>query len=501
MTDKVPHSGMTIYCAEWVLPVCAPFVHRGGIAVRGERIVDVGPAEAVRERYPEAVLVDFEQAIIMPGFVNAHSHVEYTTFRGIMDDEEFGDWILQLVDVKASLTPDEYEHSALLGAVESISSGITTTADVTYTGMSLGALKRVGLRGIVYQEVFGVDDAHLDETMTELGRRLERLRAEAPPEIEIGIAPHATYTVSSRLYQAIARYAREHGVKLAGHVAESKDETTYIRSGSGKFAHDFREKMGWERMLVQPYGVSPIKYLQQWDVFGPDFLAVHCVQASIDDIRILKLKGVAVAHCPKSNAKTGCGLAPLSDLLHLGVRVGLGTDSPASSNIMDMFDEMRVALFLHRAHEHDVRVLDAEKCVRIATLDGAEALGLGDQVGSLEPGKLADFIAVNVGTSHFVPIDNPYSALVYGANQDDVFFTCIGGRVLYDDKKFTALDQQVIRDQALRVREKLQARVREGRVRVGAAESGWWHPATDDGAEGASAGVLAGDNETGRAPA
>ncbi len=168
---------------------------------------------------------------------------------------------------------------------------------------------------------------------------------------------------------------------------------------------------------------------------------------------------------------------------------------------MDMFDEMRVALFLHRAHEHDVRVLDAEKCVRIATLDGAEALGLGDQVGSLEPGKLADFIAVNVGTSHFVPIDNPYSALVYGANQDDVFFTCIGGRVLYDDKKFTALDQQVIRDQALRVREKLQARVREGRVRVGAAESGWWHPATDDGAEGASAGVLAGDNETGRAPA
>jgi len=487
MAEKAPQNETTIYCADWVLPVATPYVRRGGVVVRGQRILDLGPADALRERYPEAGVVDFEQAIIMPGFVNAHSHVEYTTFRGILDDEAFGDWILQLVDVKASLTAEEYEQSALLGAVESLASGITTTADVTYTGLSMRALKQVGLRGIVFQEVYGIDDTRLDETMSELGRRLERLRAEASPELAVGIAPHAPYTVSSRLYQAIARYARERGIKLASHVAESKEEVTFVRSGSGKFAHDFREKMGWERMLVQPYGVSPIKYLQQWDVFGPDFLAVHCVQANIDDLRILKQKGVAVAHCPKSNAKTGCGVAPLTDLLRLGVRVGLGTDSPASSNIMDMFDEMRVALFLHRAHERDVHALDAEKCIRIATLGGAEALGLDDEVGSLEAGKLADFIAVDVGKSHFVPIANPYSALVYGANQDDVFFTCIGGRVLYDDKRFTSVDQTAIRDQALRVREKLQARVREGRVQVGAAESGWWHSAAD--------------NQTGRTPA
>ena len=172
------------------------------------------------------------------------------------------------------------------------------------------------------------------------------------------------------------------------HVAESQEELTYIRSGSGKFAHDYREKMGWERMLIQPYGVSPIKYLQQWDVFDRDFLAVHCVHVSRDDIRILKAKDVAVAHCPKSNAKLGCGIAPLADLLHEGVRVGIGTDSPASSNIMDMFDEMRTMLFLHRAVERDVSVLDAQQCVRIATLGGAEALGLDADVGRLEPGKL-----------------------------------------------------------------------------------------------------------------
>jgi 5-methylthioadenosine/S-adenosylhomocysteine deaminase len=259
------------------------------------------------------------------------------------------------------------------------------------------------------------------------------------------------------------------------HVAESQDELTYIRSGSGKFAHDYREKMGWERMLVQPYGVTPIKYLQQWNVFDHDFLAVHCVNLSRDDIRILRATQVAVAHCPKSNAKLGCGVAPLSDLLHEGVRVGLGTDSPASSNIMDMFDEMRTMLFLHRAVERDVGVLDAQKCVRIATLGGAEALGMEAEVGSLEPGKYADLIAVDVSRSHFAPIADPYSALVYGANQDDIRLTVIGGRELYRDRVHAGVDADTVRSRAVAVREKLQDRVRTGAVEVGGAESGWWH--------------------------
>ena len=290
----------------------------------------------------------------MPGFVNCHSHVEYSTFRGILDDAEFGDWILSLVDVKASLTPDEYLLSARLGAVEAISSGITTIADTSYSGVTLPAVAEAGLRGRLYLEVFGVDDTRLDETMADVERRLAEATAAAPPRFDVGLAPHAPYTVSSRLYKAVAAYARANGLKVLSHVAESREESTYVRSGSGKFAHDYREKMGWERMLVQPYGVSPIKYLQQWDVFDRDFLAVHCVQVTRDDIRILKARDVAVAHCPKSNAKLGCGIAPLADLLHEGVRVGLGTDSPASSNIMDMFDEMRTMLFLHRANERDV---------------------------------------------------------------------------------------------------------------------------------------------------
>jgi len=465
----------TIYRADWLLPITAPPIRDGAVAVDGERIAAVGPLDQVRAACAGAAEVDFGQAVVMPGFVNAHSHLEYTSFRGMLDDEQFGDWIISMVDIKASLTPDEYLWSARLGALEALSSGVTTIADTTYTGETLHASAEAGLRGVAYLEVFGIDDKRLDETMADLDERLAKAQALATPRLEIGISPHAPYTVSSRLFQTLAAYARERHMKVASHVAESKEELTYIRSGSGKFAHDYREKMGWERMLVQPYGVSPIKYLQQWGVFDDDFLAVHCVHAGIDDIRILKASNAAVAHCPKSNAKTGCGIAPLPDLLRQGVRVGFGTDSPAASNIMDMFDEMRTALFLHRGVERDVSVLNATQCIRIATLGGAEALGLADRVGSLEPGKQADLIAVDVSGSHFVPIDDPYSALVYGANQDDVLFTCVAGEELYREGGFARLEADTVRAESRRVRAKLQARVLEGRVRVGAAESGWWH--------------------------
>jgi cytosine/adenosine deaminase-related metal-dependent hydrolase len=468
---------IAIYRADWVLPVAAPVLADGALAVNGERIVGVGPAPEVRATYPGAAFTDLGRSIVMPGFVNCHSHLEYTLFRGILDDAEFGDWILSLVDVKAALTPEEYAVAARLGVVEAISSGITTLADTSYGMAPLAAAAEAGLRGRLYLEVFGIDDKHIEATMADVERRLQGAQAQAPPQFDVGLAPHAPYTVSSRLYQVIAELARERGLKVMSHVAESQDELTYVRSGSGKFAHDYREKMGWERMLVQPYGVSPIRYLQQWDVFDESFLAVHCVQVSRDDIRILKSAGAAVAHCPKSNAKLGCGVAPLTDLLHEGVRVGLGTDSPASSNIMDMFDEMRTMLLLHRAVERDVTVLDAQTCVRIATLGGAEALGLHDSIGSLQPGKYADFIAVDVERSHFAPIDDPYSALVYGANQDDVQLTVVNGRPLYRDRAHTGLDAEAIRSAAFAVRQKLRDRVRAGAVRVGAAESGWWHTA------------------------
>lgn len=446
---------MKIYSAEWVLPISAPPVEAGAVAIEGDTIRAVGPLKEVRAAYPQAELTDFHHAILLPGFVNCHSHIEYAVFRGLLDNRNFGPWILAFIDYRRQLESDDFITSAMMGASECAASGITTLADATYTGASLKAISRAGLRARIYQEAFGIDDHRLAETMDGLTAALDELQGHQDSLIEAGVFPHAPYTVSAALYRAVAELTRERGLKMATHLAESREESKYIRSGSGVLALDLREKVGWDHVSREPFGVSPVKYLQQWDVYGPDFLAAHCVQVSEKDIAILARSGVAIAHCPKSNAKLGCGIAPLPAFLKAGIRVGFGTDSPASSNVMDMFGEMRTAIFLHRGVERDAGVLDAARCLEIATLGGAKALGMEDRVGSLEPGKQADIIAVDMEHSHFYPGHDPYSALVYGGNQEDVFFVMVAGRPLYERKVFLTLDEREIIARAREVKEKL----------------------------------------------
>ncbi len=447
--------GIRIFSATWVLPIVSDPLHKGAVAVAGDKIIQVGTLNALTEAYPGAEVTDFHHAIITPGFVNCHSHLEYAVFRGLLDNKNFGPWMLEFIDQKAKLSRADYEVSSLLGASECVSSGVTTVGESMYSGASLAAMRQAGLRARAYQEVFGLDDNKIDETISMLTDTLDELEQESGELIEIGIFPHATYTVSASLYRAIAELGRQRGMKIATHLAESKEESVYIRSGSGVLALDLREKVGWDYLSHEPFGVTPIKYLQQWNVFSSDFMAVHCVYAGPADIEALARYDVAIAHCPKSNAKLGCGIAPLPAFLRAGIRVGFGTDSPASSNIMDMFGEMRTAIFLHRGSERDVNVLSAAECVQMATLGGARALGMEDQIGSLEPGKQADFVAIDMEYSHFTPIHDPYSALVYGANQEDVFFTMVAGRPLYTRKVLLTLDDEKITADALDAKEKL----------------------------------------------
>lgn len=447
--------GVRIFSATWVMPISSDPIHEGAVVVEGEAIKAVGPVRKILDEYPGAEVTDFHHSILLPGFVNCHSHLEYAVFRGLLDNMNFGPWMLEFIDQKCKLSNEDFEVSSMLGAAECASSGITTLGESMYSGASLTAIKEAGLRTRAYQEAFGLDDNKLSETLARLRDTLDELEEEKGDLAEIGIFPHATYTVSGKLYQAIAELARERGMKFATHLAESREESIYIRSGSGVLALDLREKVGWDYLNHEPFGVTPAKYLQQWNVYGPDFMAVHCVHVGPADIDILARRDVAIAHCPKSNAKLGCGIAPLPAFLNAGIRVGFGTDSPASSNIMDMFGEMRTAIFLHRGTERDVGVLHTHECVRLATLGGAMAMGMEDRIGSLEPGKQADFIAVDMEYSHFTPIHNPYSALVYGANQEDVFFTMVAGRPLYTRKVHLTLDDEEITAKAIEVKEKL----------------------------------------------
>lgn len=446
-----------IYQSEWVVPIASPPLKDGAVRVQDGQITDVASAKELTERYPDEPVTDFHHAVLLPGFVNAHVHLEYSVYRGLFDDCNFGDWMLRFSVSKRRLGPEEYRASALLGAMECAGSGITTIGDTVFDGeATVRAAEAFGLRTYAFVEVFGMDDARIDRSVELVDERINHLRRTAGPLVKVGLSPHAPYTVSGQLYRTLTAYALDRGLKVAIHVAESEEEVTFIRNGAGVLAHDFRELVGWEHIMWMPTGTSPIKYLEQWDALDSDVIGIHCVQVSPSDIEVMKKYDVAVAHCPKSNAKLGAGIAPVGEFLAAGLRVGLGTDSLATNNILDMFDEMRMAIFLHRAKQESATCITAEDALRMATLGGARVLGLEDSIGTLEPGKRADIIAVDMENSHFWPIDDPVSSVVYGANQEDVFFTMIDGRVVYDKKVFPGVDAAKITADATAVRGKLR---------------------------------------------
>jgi cytosine/adenosine deaminase-related metal-dependent hydrolase len=446
-----------IFEADWVLPIAAAPIEKGAVRVEDGTITEVGPASDLARRFPDEERTRFHHAILMPGFVNAHVHLEYSVFRGLYDDCNFGDWMLRFMVGKRRLDKEMYLASARLGAMECVGSGITSIGDTVADGdATVTAANEFGLRAYAFLEAFGMDDSLIDQTLRVLDERIERLRRLAGPRVSVGLSPHAPYTVSGPLYRALTSFALDRGLKVMTHVAESPAEVTFVRNGSGVLAHDFREAAGWEHLMWMPTGTSVVKYLEQWEALESDLVAVHAVQVSPADIEVLKKHDVAVAHCPKSNAKLGCGVAPIDDFLKAGLRVGIGTDSLASNNILDMFDEMRMTIFLQRAMRGNTTCMGAPEVLRLATTGGARVLGIDHLVGTLEPGKRADMICVDMEYSHFAPIDDPTSALVYGANQEDVFFTMIDGQVVYDKKVFKGVDAEGITRQASAVRARLR---------------------------------------------
>jgi len=439
---------VTVYTARWVLPIDGvPLEH-------GEVVIEDGVIAAVRPcRTPANQRRDFGEAVLMPGLVNAHSHLEYTALRGFLEDVPFFPWIRALTAAKAALTADDWLWSARLGAVESIAAGTTTLGDNTDAGVTMRVLAESGLRGVVYQELFGIDDRE------PVGPILDSLRAKvavhrrlASDRVLVGVSPHALYTIRPALFTAINAYAAEEGLPTSIHIAESPSESALTERGEGPFAEMYaRRGITWEAPKT-----TPTRYVAELGALGPTTLAVHCVHQTQADILLLAASGAAVIHCPKSNAKLGAGVAPLAAWLRTpGLHLGLGTDSAVSNNALDLFEEMRFALLLQRAVRQEVEVVTARDVVRMATLGGAEALGLAHQTGSLTPGKRADMIAVRLDRPHAVPATDPYAALVYTARADDVLCTLCDGEVLYDSGAWPTLDAVAIIDGARAARAKL----------------------------------------------
>lgn len=431
--------------ARYVLPVATPHIEYGAVLVRDDRIVEIGDFNHLKELHPDEPVKDFGLAALLPGFVDLHTHLEYTAMRGLVDDLPYPSWKYQLMQKEGLFSPRDWDDSALLGAAEATQSGITTIADVTETGASCRAVEASGLRGVVYREVSTMDKRQVSSVMETALRDIDEWRnCSDPKRVTVGIAPHAPYSCHPELFRRIAEYARD-GAPVSLHLAGSHEEYQFVKYGSSMLATDVRDVFDANAPLWLPTGVSPVRYVLQWGILdSPNILAVHCTQVDDDDIEILRRHDVAVAHCPRCNAKLGMGIAPIDKFLRAGIRVGLGTDSPAASNSMDVFEEMRIGLLLQRALLGEKHFMIARQFVKMATLDAARALGIDDRVGSIEPGKQADIIAVDLSKSHQVPTHYPYGTLVHTANQENILWTMIGGQVVYENREWPLLDKERI---------------------------------------------------------
>ena len=439
----------SIYAARWVLPLDAPPLENG------EVVVENGLIAAVRSRQtPAAECRDFGEAALLPGLVNAHSHLEYTALRGFLEDVPFFPWIRALTAAKANLSAEDWLWSARLGALECAASGITTLGDNTDAGVTMRVLSESGLRGTVYQELFGIDDREpIGPIMDALQAKIAMHRLLASDRVGVGVSPHALYTIRPELFTAINAYVQSERLPTSVHLAESPAESALTERGEGPFAEMYaRRGITWDC----PH-LTPTQYAEQMGALGPSTLAVHCVHQTGDDIRLVAGSRSAIIHCPKSNAKLGAGIAPLSRWLRTeNLRVGLGTDSAVSNNSLDLWEEMRFALLLQRAAQEEVEVVTARDVLHLATLGGADAMGLTARIGSLTPGKCADLIAVRLDQPQAVPATDPYAALIYSARASDVMLTLGNGEAVYDKGAWPTLDRTAIYENCFAAREKLK---------------------------------------------
>jgi 5-methylthioadenosine/S-adenosylhomocysteine deaminase len=326
----------------------------------------------------------FPDADLMPGLVNCHTHLELTHLGGGKHDEpEFLKWIRRIRELKEATSAAAFYEAALAGIRDCWARGVTCIAETGSTGAVMRALHDLGGRGIVYQEVFGPDPVQCSASMAELQSTVRPLRRLATAQLVVGISPHAPYTVSAPLYEAVAQFARLEQLPIAVHVAESKEETAFVRDGDGPFAAALRAR----GIAVEARRASPVAYLMQRGVIKAGTLCIHCVQVDQADVELLRVLRASVAHCPRSNAAHRHGRLPLGLFRNAGVPVGLGTDSVVSVGELDLWAEAEAAGFT------------GDAALRSLTIEGARALGWEREIGSLEVGKAGDLLVQTVRPS------------------------------------------------------------------------------------------------------
>lgn len=451
-----------IYSARWVLPVIAAPIEQGAVAINETRIVGVASRAELSARFPNARVEDFGEAAIIPGLVNTHAHLELTAMRGFLEREEhnFFAWLKKLTVTRLAMTNEDLLVSATCGAIEAARAGVTCLGDSSsFAVQSMKALKEVGLRGVVYQESFGPDPNLAGENFVKLRAQLDELRAHETDVVHAGVSPHAPYTVSAPQLQLISRLAIDEQLPLMMHAAESNAEQLLMLEGLGPFAEGLRSRgIEWHAP-----GVSTIQYLDRVGVLETKPLLAHCINVNEADLETIQLKSAAIAHCPKSNAKLGHGRAPFAHFLAHRINVGLGSDSVASNNNCDILEEARFATLLARVSSSSfsgglpANSLTAADALFTATLGGAAALGLGNQIGALKDGMQADLAVVNLGGAHQQPVSNPSDTLIFSSSGRDVILTMVAGKEVYRTGVVNTVSEPELRTRMSEIRTKFDA--------------------------------------------
>ncbi|MBW2092033.1 MAG: amidohydrolase, partial [Deltaproteobacteria bacterium] len=402
-------------------------IENGALAITGPMIVAVGPRdEIMAEHGAGARVLTGKRALVMPGLINAHTHVSMTCFRGLADDLPLETWLNEAIfPAEKKLTGEIVYCGAMLGCAEMILSGTTFFCDMYLFEHEVArAVEQSGLRALLGEVLYdfpspnyGPSEAGLEFTANLIDQW------QGHERINIAVEPHALYTCSPDLLKACRDLADQKKAPLIIHASETQDEVSTIKN---------------------QYGVTPIHHLSNLGLLSSNLIADHCVVLEDDEIALLAARGVKVVHNPSSNMKLASGVSPVPEMLNAGVCVGLGTDGAASNNNLDMFSEMDLAAKLHKSFKLDPTVMDANTVLNMATSGGAETLNMHDKLGRLAPGCLADLIVLDMSQPHLTPLYNPMSHLVYAASGADVIHTVVHGKVLMEDRRLLTLDLEEI---------------------------------------------------------
>jgi 5-methylthioadenosine/S-adenosylhomocysteine deaminase len=424
-----------------------------GIAINDDKILAIGPTKDLEARFEGEKTIDAKDKFVFPGFVNTHSHLFQVLLKGLGRDKLLYDWLNSSVRrAIKNIDPEAAYYAALVGCIENIRSGCTTILDYQYCHGQLGiddavmkAFEDLGIRGILgrgHTKVSGFPpgcECEIDETEEMFFNDVERLAKKYAdhPTIGVAISPAIVWDLSENGYYKVRELANQYKIPIAMHTVETEDDDEYC---------------------LKEHGMRLIPYLEKVGLLGPDYIAVHSVQMTPEDIDIFEKYDVKVSHNPVSNMILASGVAPVPEFLERGITVGLATDGAASNDTQDMMEVLKITALIHKLHTRNAAAISASQVLEMATLGGAKCVQMEEKIGSLEVGKQADLIIYNPKTAKSVPAADPVSTLVYSSGENNIETVVVAGKVLMENGSLTCIDEEEALDKlqeiAYKIREK-----------------------------------------------